>query len=194
MAEYRFELRPFFGKRQHGRKGVVGTFGEVTVEASRKKPSVKAGSRQLEVRLHGEQMPEVHYQTVGPGQPTLRNARITIDGHSVQLNFNGKGFRNVSRALKLTHQERSYEYVAARLERGGTLARPGVLISITRGKNTAGKGTSSFGVVTGAADAVDLALAILFEEVDTLELTTSGAVSGALNRLLNPRSNELPTD
>ncbi|MCX4882818.1 MULTISPECIES: hypothetical protein [unclassified Streptomyces] len=190
MAGYQFELRPFFGKQRHGRQGPVGAFGEVTVEAKRKKPSVKAGSRQLEVRLYGEQMPDVHYQTVGPGRPTLRNARLTVGGNSVGLTFNSKGFRNASRALRLVYQERSYEYVAAKLERGGTLARSGVVVSITRGKNTAGKGTSSFGVVTGEADAVDLALAILFEEVDTLELTTSGAVSSAVNRLLNPRSNE----
>jgi hypothetical protein len=135
-------------------------------------------------------MPVVSYQTVGPGRPTIRNARLTIDGDLVKLDFNSKGLRNTSRALRLTYQGRRYEYVAARLAEGGTLTRTGVLISLTRGKNSAGKGMSSFGAVTGEADAVDLALAILFEEVDTLELTTSGGVSAALNRLLNPRSNE----
>ncbi|MFJ9540569.1 hypothetical protein ACIRPX_25295 [Streptomyces sp. NPDC101225] len=190
MAEYSFELKPYYNKERHGRKGLVGTFGEVTVEATRKKSSVKTGSRQLQVLLHGEKMPAVSYRTLGPGRPTIRNARLTIDGDPVQLDFNIKGIRNTSRALRLTYRERSYEYVAAKLERGGKLARSGVLISITRRRNNKSKGPSSHGVVTGEADAVDLALAILLEEVDTLELTTSGAVSGALNRLLNPRSNE----
>ncbi|MFJ2818337.1 MULTISPECIES: hypothetical protein [unclassified Streptomyces] len=190
MTNYQFELRPFFGKRQHGRKGVVGDFGEVTVEVERKSPSVKAGSRQTEVHVYGEKMPEVRYQTVGPGRPTLRNARLAVDGNSVHLDFNAKGLTNTARALRIAYQDRTYEYVAESPGGGGTLTRPGVTITVTRRKNTVGKGMSSLGSVTGAADAVDLALAVLFEEVDTVELTISGAVSGALGRLLNPRSNE----
>ncbi|MGW3494268.1 hypothetical protein [Streptomyces sp. NPDC001020] len=194
MTEFQFELRPFFHKVEHGRKGTVGPFGDVTVEAERKKPSVKAGSRQLEVRLYGDQMPEVVYRTVGPGRPTLKNARLTIDGNPAQLDFNTKALRSAARALKLTYQGRSYEYSVAGFEKGATLRRSDVLITLTRGKNSAGKGMSSFGTAIGDVDAVDLALAIVFEEVDTMELTPSGAVSGALNRLLNPRSNEPSAD
>ncbi|TGB06024.1 hypothetical protein [Streptomyces sp. MZ04] len=194
MTEFQFELKPFFRKTEHGRQGVVGAFGEVTVEAERKKRSIRTASRQLEVRLHGEQMPEVVYRTVGPGRPTLKNAVLAVDGHSVQLEFNSKAIRNTSRALKLSYQERLYEYIVTGFDKGAALRRPGVLISLTRGKNTAGKGMSTFGTVSGEADAVDLALAVIFEEVDTQELTTSGAASEAVNRLLNPRANETPAD
>ncbi|WP_217140649.1 hypothetical protein [Streptomyces sp. AC627_RSS907] len=54
---------------------------------------------------------------------------------------------------------------------------------------------SSISTATGEADPLGLALAIIFEGVDTLELTTAGAVSGRLNRLLySPRWNEPTVD
>ncbi|NBE54035.1 hypothetical protein [Streptomyces boluensis] len=194
MTDFRFELRPFHRKRHSGREGLVGAFGAVAVEATWRKQSIRAGSRQLEVRLFGDHMPQVVYRTVGPGRPTLRNARLTIDGHAVQLTFNRGALSNASRALKLQYQDRSYAYVAAKSGKGGALSRPGVLITLARRDGSTGKGKNTFGTVTGNADVVDLALAVLFEEIDTLELTTSGAVSGALNRLLNPRSNEPVTE
>ncbi|MFG2968555.1 hypothetical protein ACGFZS_35345 [Streptomyces sp. NPDC048288] len=191
MAEYQFELTPFFEKKRRGRRGVVAAFGELTVTAVRKKPGLKSGHKQLEVQVLGDRIPEIVYQTVGPGRPTLRNARLRIDGNPAKLTFNTKAFRNASRALHITcERERSYEYVAARLGMGGTLTRPGVLVSLTRDKNPTGKGMSSFGTVTGEADALDVALAVLFEEVETLELTASGAVSGVVQRILYSGSNE----
>ncbi|MFJ8947696.1 hypothetical protein ACIRG4_31380 [Streptomyces sp. NPDC102395] len=194
MAEFSFELDPFTKKGRRGRRGNVGEFGEVIVEAGYRKPSIAAGHRQLEVRLYGDQMPDVLYRTVGPGRPRIKNARLTVSGSPARLSFNSKGIRNSQRALSLTVEGRLYEYVAANLEKGGILTRPGVSVSLRRGKSSTGKGSSSLGTAVGEVDAVDLALAVIFEEVDTLELTTSGAMSDAINRLLNPGRNETATD
>ncbi|AZS87015.1 hypothetical protein ELQ87_24240 [Streptomyces griseoviridis] len=190
MTDHHFELRPFRAKGTHGWRGVLGEFGEVTVEVRRRQRSVKAGSRQSEVRVHGDGVPEILFLTVGPARPTLRNARLTVGGEAVPVAFDGRGLRNTARALRFTCRERAHTYVAESWDRGGTLSRSGVVVSVRRGKSPTGKGMSGLGTVEGVADATDLALAALFEAVDRQELTTSGAVASVLGRVLNPRSPE----
>ncbi len=194
MTEFEFELKPFFHKSRRGRQGVVGALGNVTVEAEYRKRSIRTASRQLEVCLRGERVPEAVYRTIGPGRPTLRNATLAIDGQAVGLGFNGRGISNASRALRLKYQDQAYEYTVTGFDKGAVLRGPSTVISLTRRKNSTGKGMSTVGTVTGEADPVGIALSILFEEVDTVELTTSGASSHALNRILNPRANETPTE
>ncbi|MEL3944808.1 MULTISPECIES: hypothetical protein [Streptomyces] len=189
MADFQFELLRYTRKKVRGYSGTVGPFGEVTIESEWRKGSIKTAHRQQEVRLLGEQMPEVVYRTVGPGRPMLRNARLLIEGELARLTFNSKAFRNKARALRIDCGERSYEYVVTRLAKGATLSRPGIEISFTRGKNAQGKWGCQ-GTVSGEADALDLALAIVFEDVDTMELTTTGHATEAIHRFLNPRSNE----
>ncbi|MPY30725.1 hypothetical protein FNH09_05165 [Streptomyces adustus] len=191
MTELQFELQSFSRREKGSRKGLVNGFGEVTVTVKRRKRSTRAGFDQLTVRLHGEQMPAIEYCTVGPQRPTLKNSRFRINGHVVQLAFNDKAFRNTSRALTFSYHDRSYRYTVIGFEKGSKLSRPGVLITVTRGNSTLRKGMSSFGAVTGDADALDVALALIFEEINTTELTTSGLVSDVLNRILNPRADEL---
>lgn len=189
MADFQFELLRYTRKKVRGHKGTVGPFGEVTVEAEWRKGSIKTAHRQLEVRLCSEQMPEVVYRTIGPGRPMLRNARLLVNGELAQLTFNSRALRNKARALNITCGERSYEYSVTRLAKGATLSRPGAEVAFTRGKNPQGK-WGCFGTVSGEADALDLALAIVFEDVDTVELTTTGHAAEAIHRFLNPRSNE----
>ncbi|MEW2266359.1 hypothetical protein ACGF5T_00090 [Streptomyces sp. NPDC047853] len=195
MTDFSFELTPFFLKKVYGHSGVVGGFGEVTVEVERRKGFSKTPGVHCEVRLRGDRMPEVTYRTVGPGRPTLKNSRLTADGHLCEMSYNSKGLSNSSRALRLICQERVYEYCVTSHGKGATLRRPGVAVTLNRAKSTAGKGMSSFGAATGEVDSLDLALAVVFEGVDTLELTTVGAVSETLNRLLySPRRNEPTVD
>ncbi|WP_447038065.1 hypothetical protein [Streptomyces sp. DSM 118878] len=172
----------------------MGAFGDVTVEAEYRKRSIRTASRQLDVRMRGERLPGAVYRTIGPGRPTLRNANLAVDDRAVQLGFNARGIRNASRALRLTYQDQSYEYAVMGFDKGAVLRGPGTVVSLTRRKSSTGKGMSTVGVVTGEADPIGIALAILFEEVDTIELTTSGAASDALNRILNPRANETPSE
>ncbi|WJV46906.1 hypothetical protein [Streptomyces flavofungini] len=193
VADFQFELEWYRGKKLpghaakvHGLTGTVGSFGDVTVEVEWRKPGLKGGHRQYETRLYGERMPDVVFRTVGPAKPCLRNARFDVAGERVPLDFNAKALRNKARALRMTCQGRPYEYVVAGFERGATLSRPGVEITMTRGKNPRGKGHVSFGAVTGEADTLDLALAIVFEHIETRELTASERVSGLIGRVLDP--------
>ncbi|KUF17561.1 hypothetical protein [Streptomyces silvensis] len=190
MTDYQFELRPYFQKKIRGRKGIVGAFEEVTVAAERRKGFARTTGVHMDVRVYGEKMPDLLYQTVGPGEPTLKNARLTLAGQPVRLHFDDKAYRTTARALHLDYQDRSYEYVVTRARKSASLSRPGVTVSLTRGPSPAKKGMSSFGSVTGEADAVDLALAVAFEEIDTGELTAGGAISSTVNRLLFPGRNE----
>ncbi|MFD5701238.1 hypothetical protein [Streptomyces lasiicapitis] len=171
--------------------GTVGPFGDVTVEVEGRKPALKGGHRQYEVRLYGERMPDVVYRTVGPARPSLKNARLDVDGERVPLAFDAKAVRNASRALRMTCRGRSYVYAVARFERGATLSRPGVEITTTRGTSSRGKGhAATFGTATGDADAVDLALALVFEHIETRELTASDRWSALLGKVLDPRPEE----
>ncbi|MGI5393445.1 hypothetical protein [Streptomyces sp. CA-251251] len=195
MTDFSFELTPFFRKKVRGLHGVVGDFGEVTVEVERRKGFGRTPGVHCEVRLWGDQMPDVTYRTVGPGRPTLKNSRLTVDGHPCKMSYNSKALSSSARALQVTCKERVHEYCVTSHGRGATLRRIGVAVTLNRAKGNAGKGMSSFGAVRGEADSLDLALAVAFECVDTSELTTAGAVSETLNRLLySPRRNEPTVD
>ncbi|WP_428934662.1 hypothetical protein [Streptomyces sp. ACT015] len=190
MTDVRFELRPFFGRGVHGRAGVVGGVGRVTVEVVRRKKSGRAGPPQSDVRVSGDGVPDVVYQPLWTSRPTIRNARLSVGGAPVRLAFNRRAVRNEARGLTFEAAGRAYRYVAGKGGWGGTLTRDGVVVALTLGKNPAGQGMSSFGEVTGPADGTDLALAALFEEVDTLEITVTGAVTGVVHRMLTPRVSE----
>ncbi len=190
MNEIMFELSPFSTKEEEGRAGTAGPFGDVTVSVPRRKRRDKNVSNYTEVRVHGEHIPEVLYRALGRPRPHLKDARLLIDGASVELDFNKNALRNKSRALKLTHQGRTYEYAVTGNRKGAVLRRTGAEITISREKSTTGKGVSSFGTASGNVEAIDLALAVVFEEVDTFDLTSFGAATTAFNRLVTPRTND----
>lgn len=110
------------------------------------------------------------------------------------MNFNSKGLSKTARALHLEYENRSYTYHRTGPSQGASLSRTGASLTTSRKKSTAGKGMSTFGIATGEFDATDLALVIAFDSVDTSELTTSGAVSETVHRILFPRSDQPPAD
>lgn len=191
MSTFTFELHAFSNRREVGFKGSVGPLGEVT--AARQKAPAKESRRNSNyscVTVTGEQFPEIVYRGIGSGRPSLQGARISVDGALVEISLNKKVLTKQPRALHLTHRQRNWTYTALRLNQESVLERPGVKVSLTQGRSSTGKGTSSFGVASTAADGLDLALAILFESVNMDLLTTAGAISSALNRILTPRSNK----
>ncbi|MFE2936573.1 MULTISPECIES: hypothetical protein [unclassified Streptomyces] len=185
-----FELNQFSTKEEEGRAGTVGPFGEVTVSVPRRKWRDKNVSNYTEVRVHGENIPEVLYRALGRPRPCLKDALLLINGTSVDLVFNRKALRNKSRALNLTHQGCTYEYTVTGSRKGSVLRRTGAEITITRDKSKTGKGVSSFGTASGDVEAIDLALAVVFEEVETFDLTSLGAATTAFNWLVTPRTND----
>ncbi|MFD4761403.1 hypothetical protein ACFWOJ_21750 [Streptomyces sp. NPDC058439] len=199
MSIFEFELRKFSNRKEIGCKGIAGTFGDVLT--ARQEISIKESRRRgnrSEVVLRGEQLPELLFRGTGPGRPTLETPHLLIEGISIELDFSKRAFRRKSRALHLTHEGRTWTYVVIHPNRSSVLERPGVQIPLDRRKSSTGKGASSYVTATREAAAIDLALAIIFKEVQTYALTSGGAISSVLNRIVTPRhgySNEaIPLD
>ncbi|MFJ7626589.1 hypothetical protein ACIQZN_08880 [Streptomyces sp. NPDC097595] len=190
MNEFMFELEQFSAKEEEGRSGTAGAFGTVTVSVPRRKFRDKSLGNSTEIRADGEHIPEVVYRAVGRPRPGLRDGRLLVDGTPVDLSFNRNALRNKSRALQLTHQGRAYAYIVTGNRKGAVLRRAGADITIAREKSTSGRGLNSVGTATGDVDAVDLALAVVFEEVDTFDLTSFGAATTAFNRIVTPRTHD----
>ncbi|WP_326656391.1 hypothetical protein [Streptomyces sp. NBC_00385] len=188
--EIAFELEPYSTKEEEGRAGTAGAFGEIAVASPRGKWRDKPVDNSTEIRVRGEKLPEVLYRAVGRPRPGLKDARLLIDGVPVELAFNERAFRNSARALQLTFQGRAYAYTVTGAEKGSVLRRTGMEISIIRGEGRGRKGRSSVGTIAGEADGIDLALAVIFEEVDTFALTSGGAAIAAFNWVVTPRTTD----
>ncbi|MFJ7626590.1 hypothetical protein ACIQZN_08885 [Streptomyces sp. NPDC097595] len=189
MSEITFELRPVITRKESGRRGLVGPYGEVTLGHTRIKWPWSA-AKPLELRLHGAQVPDATYTSLSTYRPTLKAPHLVLDGTPVDMSFKSCAFRKKDRVLRLSWLDRTYDYTVTGMKKGAVLRRPGVEITTERRKNPAGKGLCSWGTATGECDAIDLALAVLFEEVDTFELTTYAAMSEVFNKVTTPRRPE----
>ncbi|MFH8452715.1 hypothetical protein ACH4CD_26155 [Streptomyces fungicidicus] len=175
-----FELLPYktAPKKQlptAGVKGDVGHFGPVTVERC---PLYRPLDKGMDtVRLSGPAFPETTLKGKRrSGQPSLFKAELTIDGGRAELTFNARALRKEDRALRIAYEGREYVYSAEGLGRAKVLEREGVRITVEPGQFVPSAGvTRRSGTATGPVDAVDLAIAIVLEEVDTDVLTLSGA-------------------
>ncbi|TGB06028.1 hypothetical protein [Streptomyces sp. MZ04] len=195
MAEFKFELKPFRSEGRIGRKGILGDFGEVIVQYdrySRKRRNVNG-----ETRLFGDKLPDVSFKGSGPGMPvlkwsTLKESVLTMDSATASLVFNVNGLSNRARSLHISLMGREYQYCIGRMSRDATLSRDGVRVKIRMGEKIQGLGMTSVGEASGDFEAVDLALAIVFEEVNTSDLTATGALFTTYERLVSGK--ETPTD
>ncbi|MFT2018062.1 hypothetical protein ACMA1D_19800 [Streptomyces sp. 796.1] len=178
MSSFSFELTPFSHPDRTGWSGPVGDFGTVTVHYELTKSSKeKIG----QARLYGDGFPDGLFRGRGPGMPTLDDPYMYIGGERVDVAYNARGLRRRARALQLTQGERHYTYTSLGLGKSSELRRDGVRIVVGPGRQVdeAADTHVSAGVVTGSADATDMAFALLFEAVDTSSLTLSGAVISA---------------
>lgn len=110
------------------------------------------------------------------GRPSLFKAELTLDGRPAELRFNGRALRKEDRALRIAYEGREYVYSVEELGSVAVLKREGVRVSIGPGRHVPPATTFRAGTATGPVDAVDLAIAIVLEEVDTDVLTLGGAV------------------
>jgi hypothetical protein len=76
---------------------------------------------------------------------------------------------------RVAYEGREYVYSVEDLGMTGVLEREGVRVSIEPGRYVPPATRFTAGTATGPADAVDLAIAIVLEEVDTDVLTLGGA-------------------
>ncbi|MGC5564977.1 hypothetical protein ACPYPG_19350 [Streptomyces sp. FR-108] len=157
-----------------GIEGKVGDFGSVTVERC---PLYRPLEKGMDtVRLSGPAFPEASFRGKRrSGRPSLFKAELTLGGRHAELRFNARALRKEDRALHIAYEGRKYLYSAEGLGKAKVLARGGIRITMEPGRFIPSAGTVRAGTATGPADAVDLAIAIVLEEVDTDVLTLGGA-------------------
>ncbi|MFE9122794.1 hypothetical protein [Streptomyces sp. NPDC007172] len=175
---FEFEMRPYSTKAEWGVEGIAGRFGRVSTSRtkySRRRKKVSPGS---EVRLQGDHMPATVYRALVLNDDFRENTSLTVDGVPVEFDYNRRAIRSRSRALRITYLDRSYRYTVLHPLREFVLERSGVTVALEVVKDAGGRrGRPGRRVtVTGDADAIDIALAVVLPDADTIVLTSFGAV------------------
>ncbi|MFB8416679.1 hypothetical protein ACFC63_14365 [Streptomyces albidoflavus] len=171
LMEYKSEGGP--GGDKAGLTGDLGVFGPVTVERFTLYNPLNRGMDSA--RLIGPAFPETVFRGKRrSGQPSLFKAELTVAGKLAELRFNSRALRKEARRLHIAYEGRTYTYSVAGLGRPRVLERHGAKVEIETGVYLPPAGYVSPGEATGEVDAVDLAIAIVLEEVDTDVLTLTG--------------------
>ncbi|KES07585.1 hypothetical protein BU52_08955 [Streptomyces toyocaensis] len=157
-----------------GIKGDVGHFGSVLVERCPLHRPLDKGMDTA--RLSGPAFPETVFRGKRrSGRPSLFKAELTLDGRAAELRFNARALKREDRVLRITYDGREYVYSSDGLGKAKVLEREGIRVSMALGRHIPPADIASAGTATGPVDAVDLAIAIVLEEVDTDVLTLTGA-------------------
>jgi hypothetical protein len=171
VTDFEFDLAPIMTREIQGFRGRIGPFGEVDVRSV-----LATGTTQHnQTVLKGEQFPEAVFSGGGTGGvPSLDGGWLQVDGVPVRIDLRVKGVRKGSRWLDMWYLDRQYTYRSAGQGKDAVLSRGPVTVTIGRavGKSE----VERVGQVEGSADATDLAIAIIFEQVDTACLTLAGAL------------------
>lgn len=183
MENATFRLEGFEDSYFTGWRGVLGEFGHVTVQ----RKGGAFGAYRGFAELFGDRLPFTEYSGLGSGYPGLAEGELTVGGEGVRLSFNPRGIKRSSRALKLSYQDRSYTYTSLGFAKPAQLARDGLEITISPGSEESPRDFSlRSGKIVGVADSVDLAIATIFEVVDTAVLTLGGAIATAPFTMMRP--------
>jgi len=168
-----------------GCRGIVGTLGEVTVERVGLR-SHDGGAQRTRAEVRGAEVPAVVLtgRAVWGEEPSLDGAELTVDGGSVPWKMNVLGVRKADRALRFAYQGRAYAYTLLPKAKGAQLCRDGVCVLLEPFKAKNGmRGTR--GTMSGPTDGVDVALGVVFEQVDTRLLSPKAATALAPYHLLD---------
>ncbi|MEU2767084.1 MULTISPECIES: hypothetical protein [Streptomyces] len=171
LVEYRSS-----GKRRDEKSGVtgdIGVFGPVAVERSALYNPLNKGMETA--WLSGQAFPKTVFRGKRrSGQPSLHKAELTLAGKPAELRFNSRALRKEARRLHIAYERRTYVYSVERPGKPRVLEREGAKVEIEISRHMPPTGYVSPGTATGSVDAVDLAIAIVLEEVDTDVLTLVG--------------------
>ncbi|WP_405710973.1 hypothetical protein OG264_19205 [Streptomyces xanthophaeus] len=116
-------------------------------------------------------------------KPRLNGAHLRVDGQEVKLRRNRWAVRRKGRALRMTHDGTEYRCSAISRKRY-VLTRPGLAVTVT----DSGIGTKRRRlrvVIDGAAEPVDVSLAVLFAGVNRSHLTLGGAFRAGFSTVFN---------
>lgn len=178
-TDFAFDLTPITASDVQGFQGRIGPFGDVEVRsvlATGTGTGTGTGNtRHNQTVLQGELFPETVFSGGGTGSvPSLDGGWLQIDGVPVRIDLRVKGVRKGSRWLDMSYLDRQYTYRSAGEGKEAVLSRGPVSVTIDR---AVGKpGVERTGRAEGGADATDLAVAIVLEQVDTACLTLTGAL------------------
>ncbi|MEU6108989.1 hypothetical protein ABZ853_11385 [Streptomyces albidoflavus] len=167
-----------------GLTGDLGVFGPVAVERFTLYNPLSRGMDT--VTLTGPALPETVFRGKRrAGQPSLFKASLTVGGQRAELHFNSRALRKSARRLHIAFEGRAYVYSVEGLGHPRVLERDGAKVEIPNALYMPPKGYVGRGVATGQVDAVDLAIAIVLEEVDTDVLTLTGSAMSSPFALLH---------
>ncbi|MFH8368621.1 hypothetical protein [Streptomyces sp. NPDC018031] len=179
MTSFTFTLQPFevrTGSRtfhRFGLRGEAGPFGQVEVEY----PVVRDDDTDLfRAEVRGERVPTAGLTGRAYSYlPSLGSATLDVEGRPVALRRNWWALTRRARALHLDTGTDRYTYTAVGTGKDFELRRAeaGILL---RHRGWTRKRTTVEGRASGPVNAVDVALAVLLEGVDTRNLTFSKAV------------------
>ncbi|MFI8907787.1 hypothetical protein ACIGV8_20000 [Streptomyces albidoflavus] len=166
--------------RKHGYRGSLGEFGAVEVVC----PAQRHGDTYV-TEIRGKSVPLVAFSGWAWGaKPSLHLGRLTVAGEGIRLRRNRWALTRQGRALRFQVAGRAYRYYATSpRHRHRALAREGVEIEVRRPRGGVGKLATVR--VRGAADATDVALAVVMCGVNTRNLTRGGAVRAFFGRASN---------
>ncbi len=116
-------------------------------------------------------------------KPRLTGARLWIDGREVTMRRSRWAVSRKRRALRLTYDGTAYRCTAVSRKRY-VLTRPGLAITVTD-SGIGPKRRRLQVVIDGAAEPVDVSLAVLFSGVNRSHLTLGGAFRAACATLFN---------
>ncbi|MFF9097231.1 hypothetical protein ACF1AX_29425 [Streptomyces sp. NPDC014802] len=179
VTDFEFDLAPIMTRDVQGYRGSVGLFGDVDVRSV-----LSTGTTQHnQTVLKGERFPEAVFTGGGSGGvPSLDGGWLQVDGIPVRIDLRVKGVRKGSRWLDMWYLDRQYSYRSAGQGKEAVLTRGPVTVTIDRAVGR--PGVERVGRADGGADATDLAIAIVFEQVDTACLTLTGALLAIPRNLL----------
>ncbi|MFJ8336682.1 hypothetical protein [Streptomyces sp. NPDC094437] len=183
MADFEFELKST-GEWPipHGFTGDIGPFGAVMVV----RPRGKSGEESLrQVFLNGPSFPATEFGGGSGVLPSLDGGWLKVDGTLVYMDLKVKGVRKGSRWLEMTFRDRRYTYTSFGSLKQAQLNRDGVSVTLDSGPwDPEKRERTRFGKVEGDADATDLAIVLVLEEVSKSCLTTSGALMAIPGKVL----------
>ncbi|MFI0941158.1 hypothetical protein [Streptomyces sp. NPDC021020] len=187
---FEFVLEPYDTKTERGVTGTVGAFGEVRVFHTRGR-HIRPGDI-LRTEVVSERLPDTYLTNIGmAGEPYLsKKATLSVGGILAGLAYNPLGLRRSARALFIGLAGREYGYAstgeghAVELRRGGDV-RVGFVDGPHVRKTS---GHRRFGTAHGPVDAMDMAIALVFERVDVAWLSTGGMLATAPFRMISSQN------
>ncbi|MFD5773278.1 hypothetical protein [Streptomyces fungicidicus] len=187
MSEVSFELQRAVSSR--GRRGEVFSWGGHVdglgrIELTFPTEHSDYPPEYCEVAVSGDNFPLITYLGLRYlRRPLLARGELRVDWDPAVLSRNVYWPGKRGRALRVDVKGRSYAYVQVGGKRSHELARQGA--AVLMGRSSWNNPRTLSGTCSGAADALDIGIAVVLEAVYTRNLSLFGATVSTPGRFLN---------